>query len=86
MKLKDPLLGLKIKFPKGNKFQFFMDMWFHLNIPSNVEFIIKEDASHNSYWLVAKGYGHSKDYGNGSISVNKDDIMKVLAEFYRKHI
>lgn len=82
--IKDPLINLKIKFPE-NTYPFYMDMGFYRNIPSGVAFKISKKTAHDNYDLVAKGYGTKGDYGNGSIAVSKDIIIKILAQFYKQN-
>ena len=64
-----------LRFPEGNKIEFFMDFCFWEGIPSDRDFYIAGDAPHGTLDLVAEGYGIAGSYGNGSIYVNRRDVL-----------
>ena len=75
-KNKYSLTGTIVSFPK-NEISFYQDFRFKKGIPTELEFTVKEDASHDDYWLVADGYGNLDEpnsYGNGMIAVKEKDI------------
>lgn len=70
----------KIKFKKGNEIPYGQDVDSHKGLPTDVIFQIENRS--NYYTLRADGYGFGVTghpigkYGNGSIIVTKDDLIK----------
>jgi hypothetical protein len=71
-----------VRFPDGNKIQFWMDFACWEGIPSDRDFYINGESApqHASFYLVARGYGVRGDYGNGSIMVNKSALLMSPAD------
>ena len=71
------LVGVTLKFPKGNKISYGQDHGFWEGIPHNVEFVIESllsiDDDGVKLALSAPGYG-GKPYGNGKIFVTFKDM------------
>jgi hypothetical protein len=67
-----------IRFPKGNRIAFWMDFSWFVGVPSDRNFYIRRQVpNHDSWDIVARGYGVAGDYGNGSIMVKNADIAVI---------
>jgi hypothetical protein len=77
--LSPPNKGDKIKFYHNNNALYYMDMWFHRCMPSDIEFTVTDKVFEGKKdWveLVAPGFGDKDHYGCGSIFIQKKDIQQ----------
>lgn len=78
-----------LRFPP-NQIVYWMDFSSWRGIPTDRDFYIHKEApsQHDSYYLVARGYGLRGDYGNGSMMVKKIDVMSAfcpaVAAFHKR--
>lgn len=72
--------GDEVRFSKGNKIRYFGDGHIYKRgIPSEITFKIEKQAQ-NGFWISGPGYGERGNYGQGSISVDSDDIISNLVK------